>query len=206
MSTHSTGEQARIIHLRNDDLDLDLNITPPPGANLEQMEEITQVDHQAVPQTHQVTQPIDLEAFDDDDVILSTQSDFLEAKNNSRRHRGSTIADVDILANNVNHAADITPDNPRRDDVVNPTTPNCDPQLKLEDNGSSHKEQKPEKEPIFTCPICMDPFEEEVSTKCGHIFCRSCIKAAIKAQGKCPTCRVKVTQKGLIRVFLPSAS
>ncbi|KAK7407774.1 hypothetical protein VNO78_09849 [Psophocarpus tetragonolobus] len=61
-------------------------------------------------------------------------------------------------------------------------------------------------EPVFTCPICMAPLVEEVSTKCGHIFCKECIKTAVAANGKCPTCRKKVTRNSLIRVFLPSTN
>ncbi|KAI9110223.1 hypothetical protein K1719_018665 [Acacia pycnantha] len=68
------------------------------------------------------------------------------------------------------------------------------------------KSSEPPEEPVFNCPICMDPLVEEMSTRCGHIFCKSCIKAAINAQGKCPTCRKKAKVKELIRVFLPSAS
>lgn len=62
----------------------------------------------------------------------------------------------------------------------------------------------PVEEPKFNCPICLCPFTEEVSTKCGHIFCKECIKNAISLQAKCPTCRKKVTAKDLIRVFLPT--
>ncbi|KAF8391971.1 hypothetical protein HHK36_022311 [Tetracentron sinense] len=58
----------------------------------------------------------------------------------------------------------------------------------------------PPKEPTFSCPVCMGPLAEEMSTKCGHIFCKNCIKAAIVAQSKCPTCRRKLTMKDTIRV------
>lgn len=63
----------------------------------------------------------------------------------------------------------------------------------------------PVQEPKFNCPICLCPFTEEVSTKCGHIFCKACIKNALSLQAKCPTCRKKITAKDLIRVFLPTA-
>ncbi|PNY06721.1 E3 ubiquitin-protein ligase rnf4-like protein [Trifolium pratense] len=66
------------------------------------------------------------------------------------------------------------------------------------------KPPEPPKEPVFSCPICMGPLVEEMSTRCGHIFCKACIKAAISAQAKCPTCRKKITVKELIRVFLPT--
>nr|CAN78038.1 hypothetical protein VITISV_023397 [Vitis vinifera] len=52
----------------------------------------------------------------------------------------------------------------------------------------------------------MGQLVDEMSTKCGHIFCKMCIKAAISAQGKCPTCRKRVTMKDTIRIYLPAAS
>lgn len=64
----------------------------------------------------------------------------------------------------------------------------------------------PPKEPTFTCPICMGPLVEEMSTRCGHIFCKTCIKTAMRAQSKCPTCRKHITAKELIRIFLPTTS
>lgn len=67
------------------------------------------------------------------------------------------------------------------------------------------KAPEPPRDPVFNCPICMGPLVEEMSARCGHIFCKNCIKAAISAQRKCPTGRKKVTVKELIRVFLPTA-
>ncbi|XP_048543901.1 E3 ubiquitin-protein ligase RNF4-like isoform X2 [Triticum urartu] len=43
------------------------------------------------------------------------------------------------------------------------------------------------KEPTFTCPVCLNKMELPSATSCGHVFCEKCIKAAIKAQKKCPT-------------------
>lgn len=63
----------------------------------------------------------------------------------------------------------------------------------------------PPKEPTFKCPICISPIVEETSTKCGHIFCKACIRSAIGAKGKCPTCRRKVTMKDTIRIYLPAS-
>ncbi|KAF8402123.1 hypothetical protein HHK36_013075 [Tetracentron sinense] len=44
----------------------------------------------------------------------------------------------------------------------------------------------PPKELTFHCPVCMGPLVEEMSTKCGHIFCKKCIKAAIAVQSSTP--------------------
>ncbi|PPE02854.1 hypothetical protein GOBAR_DD00109 [Gossypium barbadense] len=139
------------------------------------------------------------------------------AKNNSRRSRGRTVVDVDSVEvldprllgrparstnNNLNRCRRLPP---------TPVVINCDRYINLESSPQSMvkeitKPQSLPKEPTFTCPICMGSLNEEMSTRCGHIFCKACIKAAIAAQGKCPTCRKRVTVKELIRVFLPSAS
>ncbi|XP_058760847.1 uncharacterized protein LOC131634211 [Vicia villosa] len=68
------------------------------------------------------------------------------------------------------------------------------------------KETAPLNEPILNCPICMEGFVEEMSTTCGHIFCKTCIKRAISRQRKCPTCRKNLASRGLRRVFLPSSN
>lgn len=56
----------------------------------------------------------------------------------------------------------------------------------------------------FKCPICMAPFVEETTTRCGHIFCKKCIETAITAHHICPTCGKNATHKALVRVFLPN--
>ncbi|KAK1578324.1 hypothetical protein Q3G72_029359 [Acer saccharum] len=100
----------------------------------------------------------------------------------------------------------------RRRVPLNPAIINCD-LINLESASNTLRERvttlpppppPPPKEPTFTCPICMGPLVEEMSTKCGHIFCKTCINSAIAAQSKCPTCRKKVTVNELIRVFLPA--
>eukprot|EP00250_Pteridium_aquilinum_P000017 c10023_g1_i2 orf=162-716(+) len=54
----------------------------------------------------------------------------------------------------------------------------------------------------LTCAICMDTMEEETSTICGHIFCRKCIVEAIKMQEKCPTCRKRLVNSEIHRIYL----
>lgn len=56
----------------------------------------------------------------------------------------------------------------------------------------------------LNCPICMDSMKEETSTVCGHLFCNSCILSAIQFQKKCPTCRRKLTDKNIHRIYLDS--
>ncbi|XP_010927696.1 E3 ubiquitin-protein ligase complex slx8-rfp subunit slx8 [Elaeis guineensis] len=99
---------------------------------------------------------------------------------------------------------------------IDRTIINCDlyPDLGEENDAKRRAIMKPDpepekvvpKEPTFTCPICMSPLVEASSTICGHIFCQSCIKASIKAQKKCPTCRRKLTMNNFHRVYLPTAN
>ncbi|CAL0318537.1 unnamed protein product [Lupinus luteus] len=161
--------------------------------------------------TQQQVYMIDLDSLDDDyddDVIVSSPTTFAQAKTNSRRNRGRTIIDVDLedrtgVTNNIS--------NRHRRGSSNQTIINCDHYVNLEDSSSSTKENarkssETPKDPVFNCPICIGPLIEPVSTKCGHIFCNNCIRAAITVQAKCPTCRKKITVRELIRVFLPSTS
>ncbi|KAE8800519.1 putative histone acetyltransferase HAC-like 1 [Hordeum vulgare] len=60
------------------------------------------------------------------------------------------------------------------------------------------------KKPKFSCPVCWNELTNASSTICGHIFCQKCIKAAIQAQNKCPTCRKTLTMKGFHPVHLPT--
>ncbi|XP_038613078.1 E3 ubiquitin/ISG15 ligase TRIM25 [Tachyglossus aculeatus] len=44
----------------------------------------------------------------------------------------------------------------------------------------------------LTCPICLEVFQEAVTTPCGHNFCLACLSrtwAAQGAQSSCPQCR-----------------
>ncbi|KAH6759706.1 hypothetical protein C2S52_009896 [Perilla frutescens var. hirtella] len=186
-------------------LDVDLNAAPPCESR----------DHQDIAPNHAMSRqgnatlppPIDVEALDDD-VIISSPTAFAEAKNNSRRNRGHpVVVDVD---NDERSSR-----NKRRRAPTNQTIINCDLYINLESSSNSMRKSgqsaapvppppPPPKEPTFSCPVCMGPLVEEMTTKCGHIFCKGCIKAAISAQGKCPTCRRKTTVKDIIRVYLPA--
>ncbi|KAL5703346.1 hypothetical protein ACHQM5_028448 [Ranunculus cassubicifolius] len=94
----------------------------------------------------------------------------------------------------------------RRRIPPNQTVIDCEQYIDLEKTEAKKPQQAaqplpppppPPKEPTFSCPVCMGPLVEEASTKCGHIFCKKCIKTTITAQNKCPTCRRKVTMKDI---------
>merc|ERR1712181_77258 len=62
--------------------------------------------------------------------------------------------------------------------------------------------------PPMQCPVCFDslqsllPPRTALSTKCGHLYCSSCLPAALQASGCCPTCRKRVRMSDPIRPFL----
>ncbi|XP_039013796.1 E3 ubiquitin-protein ligase RNF4-like isoform X2 [Hibiscus syriacus] len=183
---------------------LDLNVPPSEIREMEGTSQQAGYEEQTI-QSVQLGPPetIDVEAIDDD-AIESSATAFAEAQNNSRRNRGRTVVDVDSVG--VAHMWS-THDNPNRLRRL-PTIPNV---INLESSTESVVEeiilsQPPRKAPTFNCPICMGPLSEETSTRCGHIFCKACIKAALAVQAICPTCRKRVTMRGLIRVFLPSVA
>ncbi|KAK2453730.1 RING/U-box superfamily protein [Trifolium repens] len=130
-----------------------------------------------------------------DDLIEISRRAFLEGSGNSRSTRRRV--EIDLNIENQDNSTSFLPDgtliNPKVDVNIN-----FDPNMEKEAS-------EPKSE--FHCPICMDLLVEEMSTRCGHIFCKKCIKKAISSQGaKCPTCRKKVTSAQLIRVFLSSSN
>ncbi|KAJ0245494.1 hypothetical protein HA466_0179590 [Hirschfeldia incana] len=139
----------------------------------------------------QAWHPIDVDAIEDD-VVESSATDFAEAisKSSGARRRRLTVG---VESGGTSR---FSPNKRRR-------VPPDQPVIDCEDVSPAPPPPPPE-EPKFSCPICMCPFTEEMSTRCGHIFCRGCIRMAISKQGKCPTCRKKVTVRELIRVFLPT--
>ncbi|KAG1330891.1 E3 ubiquitin-protein ligase RNF4 [Cocos nucifera] len=168
--------------------------------------------------------PIDVEALEDDVEMFSSLRGFSETRNRARRNQpvmvvldedletrprpsGVTIGEsVTTLSLNTHAKRERIP--------TNMTIINCDLDLDPEEENDAKKrivmksnlepEKVVAKEPTFTCPVCMNPLVEASSTICGHIFCDSCIKASIKAQKKCPTCRRKLTMNNFHRVYLPT--
>ncbi|MCI4390455.1 hypothetical protein PGIGA_G00122770 [Pangasianodon gigas] len=52
------------------------------------------------------------------------------------------------------------------------------------------KEKKYNKNGEDKCPICLDTFTQKTKLKCGHEFCKECLKRSIKSSGEiCPLCK-----------------
>ncbi|KAK4365597.1 hypothetical protein RND71_013477 [Anisodus tanguticus] len=170
-------------------LDLDLNVAPPS-------------DQEGTSSIVVPPAPIDVEALDDDVMIISSPREIAQAKNSFMRTHGQVIL---VDEDSEDRFLKSNSRGKRRRVSTNQSTLIGDIYINLEANSSlkavAAQSAIPPKpvEPTFSCPVCMGTLVEEMSTKCGHIFCKACIKASIAAQGKCPTCRRKITMKDTIR-------
>eukprot|EP00099_Drosophila_melanogaster_P003174 NP_001163003.1 elfless, isoform B [Drosophila melanogaster] len=54
----------------------------------------------------------------------------------------------------------------------------------------------------YNCPVCLEDVREKlpVSTNCGHVFCKACIKRAVDTGRVCPLCGVDEPE--FHRIFL----
>ncbi|XP_023178221.2 uncharacterized protein LOC111604401 isoform X2 [Drosophila hydei] len=61
----------------------------------------------------------------------------------------------------------------------------------------------PQSEP-YKCPVCLKcvHHRKPASTVCGHVFCSSCIKTALRATCKCPVCQRLITARQIFRIFI----
>nr|XP_031838017.1 E3 ubiquitin-protein ligase RNF4-like [Nomia melanderi] len=69
------------------------------------------------------------------------------------------------------------------------------------DNGDSCEE----KTNALMCPICYEKLSYDrkpMSTRCGHIFCRSCLELAIQNKKRCPLCQTRTTFRTCITLHL----
>ena len=54
----------------------------------------------------------------------------------------------------------------------------------------------------LTCPVCAEIFEDTVTTRCGHSFCRACIVRCVSKSGPdCPVCRSTVRESELTKNY-----
>eukprot|EP00922_Rhytidocystis_sp_ex-Travisia-forbesii_P031021 GHVS01045741.1.p1 GENE.GHVS01045741.1~~GHVS01045741.1.p1 ORF type:complete len:221 (-),score=39.11 GHVS01045741.1:295-957(-) len=54
----------------------------------------------------------------------------------------------------------------------------------------------------FDCNICFDDVSEPVVTRCGHLFCWSCLHAWLqRGVFECPVCKAGVTQQNIIPLY-----
>ncbi|KAK9146020.1 hypothetical protein Sjap_005923 [Stephania japonica] len=167
---------------------------------------------------------IDVEAFDDE-VLISSPRRFVEARERARRNHGANVVLVEgsgthqelsearltrVTINRYKKRKRLMPNqgSAGSERCINLEGGECSKGKNIEKPSPAPPPPPPPplKELTLSCPVCMNPFEEEMSTKCGHIFCKKCINTAVMRQNKCPTCRRKLAMKDMIRIYLPSAT
>ncbi|KAK8456343.1 hypothetical protein SEVIR_3G007100v4 [Setaria viridis] len=134
--------------------------------------------------------PIDVEAIEDEVQAISP-SRVPPPRNRRTRRQPVTVVDLEVEGSQQGN---------KRQRVVH-----CLSQNRGEGSSFQANKEVP-KEPTFTCPICWNKMWEPATTPCGHIFCNTCIKQAIKIQKKCPTCRKGLRATSVHRIYLPSTA
>ncbi|XP_038986926.1 uncharacterized RING finger protein C548.05c-like isoform X2 [Phoenix dactylifera] len=166
--------------------------------------------------------PIDVEAIDDDVLIISSSSGFPQTRQ-SRRSPVIVVLDDDledrstkpgVAAEDSVSTFSLNSHEKRVRIPPNTVIIDCDVCSADGDNPKRKRVVSSRVEPekvvpnkvTCTCPVCLDTMTEPCSTICGHVFCQRCIKASIQAQKKCPTCRRKLTINKFHRVYLPTTT
>ncbi|KAM8967628.1 E3 ubiquitin-protein ligase RNF125 [Pelodytes ibericus] len=54
-----------------------------------------------------------------------------------------------------------------------------------------------EPNPSFDCAVCLEVLSQPMRTRCGHVFCHTCIKASLRNNTyACPYCRTHLSSEG----------
>lgn len=154
---------------------------------------------------------VDIKDDDDEVQVLSPRS-VAQARISKRNQRKAAATtnnmDLELTLGSSASISQRASARVSRNAIIDLTSGNDDDVIPL----SSRKRKaprlspEPSKDVQLTCAICMDTMKEETSTVCGHIFCKPCILGAIKTQKKCPSCRRKLTNSNIHRIYLSSGS
>lgn len=150
---------------------------------------------------------------DDDEVQILSPRSVAQAKTSRRNQRRAAVTttnhmDLELTLGSSASISQRASARVSRNAIIDLTSGNDDDVIPLSSRKRKAPQLSPEpsKDVQLTCAICMDTMKEETSTVCGHIFCKPCILGAIKTQKKCPTCRRKLTNANIHRIYLSSGS
>ncbi|XP_077348741.1 E3 ubiquitin-protein ligase RNF125 [Lithobates pipiens] len=55
--------------------------------------------------------------------------------------------------------------------------------------------------PNYDCAVCLEVLNRPMRTRCGHVFCHTCIKASLRNNAyACPYCRTHLSSEGTLAV------
>nr|XP_056710901.1 E3 ubiquitin-protein ligase RNF125 [Euleptes europaea] len=64
--------------------------------------------------------------------------------------------------------------------------------------GEEEEEETPKQIASFDCSICLEVLHQPVRTRCGHVFCHSCIATSLRNNTwTCPYCRAYLHSEGI---------
>ncbi|XP_054841851.1 E3 ubiquitin-protein ligase RNF125 [Eublepharis macularius] len=64
--------------------------------------------------------------------------------------------------------------------------------------GTTVEEEAPQQSPSFDCSICLEVLHQPMRTRCGHVFCHSCIATSLRNNTwTCPYCRAYLHSEGI---------
>ncbi|XP_013925762.1 PREDICTED: E3 ubiquitin-protein ligase RNF125 [Thamnophis sirtalis] len=81
-----------------------------------------------------------------------------------------------------------------RETARTPDVGNLQGSIQFPQPGDVEKQQIPS----FDCAICLEVFDQPVRTKCGHVFCHTCITTCLRNHTwTCPYCRAYLPSEGI---------
>lgn len=132
---------------------------------------------QAIPQNPPRTpirnqNQINIRANNSSDVIVIGDSPAVNVQRNHLRHRTAPYRRT----------------SPRQEALI---------ALNLSLNNSNNNLNDTQPKVTLQCPICYESAikAEPMSTKCGHIFCKSCLMTCLTREKKCPVCKAKLSDR-----------
>ncbi|XP_025095430.1 E3 ubiquitin-protein ligase RNF4-like [Pomacea canaliculata] len=154
-----------------------------------------------------VISPVDVDNAD----VYSRRSPYVRRRQQNYQNEDIIDLDSELL---MQGADDILPHVTRNNSTIDLDSASDDdlpnPPFEIQDARPSGSTSPQSVEPVkITCPICLDSDSQIqqsgrhlYSTVCGHIFCNSCIRRAIRTRHSCPNCRKKLTLRQIHPVFL----
>lgn len=159
------------------------------------------------------TEPIDVDALEDDVVFISSRRVPIQAARrvpvviditdeDSDTNQSSSVAAVEALISISSNRHGRSKQNPCDRNDINSFAKKKRKSLSPLPECASRPVVAPKQDHVISCAVCLGRLVNETSTICGHIFCEACIKNAIKHQNKCPSCRKSLTLKKIHRIYL----
>ncbi|EKM56502.1 uncharacterized protein PHACADRAFT_253670 [Phanerochaete carnosa HHB-10118-sp] len=130
---------------------------------------------------------------DEEDPDYWTDDDMEEFEEERDGYHGFARSPASISRAHPSHSTTVHNRQPTENQCVNGEVESPD------------AEKPPTSGLFFSCPLCLEAPKETSATRCGHLFCTSCIRTALSNKKMCPVCREFAVPKQLRRIYLSAA-